>query len=240
MISISGNGADLGKDSRLKAQKTRSFDNIAIGALVDKLAGENGLQAATGSDYAGLVLPHVDQVNESDMNLLTRIAADHGAIFKVADGRMLFVKQGEAKTASGKAMPEVTITEDMCTPDWRVEISERTAYGAVIAQWRDGDNAALKEVKVGDGEPVFTIRKPFATEAAAKAGAQAKKDDLARGTGKATLTLAYGIPSICAETPLNLSGFDPEADGKWIAVKVSHTLSGSGLTTTIEAGPPNA
>lgn len=239
VLKISGNGADLGKSSTLKVHKTRSFDNITIGKLVGDIAAEHGMQGAVGADHADLTLPHVDQVNESDMNLLSRIAADHGAVFKPADGNLVFTKKGEGKTVSGKALTEVAITEDMCS-DWNVEISERTSYQTVIATWQDTDGAVKHEIKAGSGDPAFTIRKPFATEAAARTAAQAKKETLDRGTGTCSLTLAIGNPSVFAETPLSLSGFDPELDGRWVADKVTQSLSGSGYTTTIEAEPPNA
>lgn len=236
-IKISGNGADLGASSALKAQKTRSFDQITIGALVGYIAKEHGLKAAVGQDYADVVIGHLDQVDESDMHLLTRVAADHGAVFKVADGHLVFTKKGEGKTATGKYLAEVTITEDMCA-DWNVEQSDRSNYQSVIAYWQDADGAERREVKEGDGTPCFTIRKPFPSEAAARAAAKAKKDALDRGTGSASLTVAIGDPGIYAETPLSLSGFDPALDGRWMATKVTQSLSTNGYTTAIEAEPP--
>ena len=237
VIRISGKGADLGASSNLKAQKTRSFDNITIGALVSRIAGEHSMKPAVGPDFAGQGIAHLDQMDESDMNLLTRIAAERGAIFKVADGHLIFVKKGEGKTATGKALAEVSITEDMCS-DWSLELSDRQAYKSVVAYWQDTDGAQRREVREGEGDPAYTIRKPFPDEAAAKAGAKAKKEALDRGTGKASLTLAIGQPGICADTPLNLSGFDPQLDGKWMATKVTQSLSSSGFTTAIEAEPP--
>lgn len=236
-IKISGNGADLGASSALKAQKTKSYDQITIGALVGGIAKTHGLKAAVGQDYTALVIGHLDQVDESDMNLLTRVAADHGAVFKVSDGHMVFVRQGEGKAATGKALAEVTITEDMCS-DWTVEQSDRSNYQSVIAYWQDADGAERREIKEGDGTPSFTIRKPFPSEAAARAAAKAKKDALDRGTGSASLTIAVGNPGIYAETPLALSGFDPQLDGRWLATKVTQSLSTNGYTTAIEAEPP--
>ncbi|MBC7953118.1 MAG: hypothetical protein H7Z12_15030 [Rhodospirillaceae bacterium] len=237
VLKISGNGADLGATSTLKAHKTRSFDNITIGTLVGGIAKEHDLKAAVGQDFANLSIAHLDQVDESDMNLLSRVAKDHGAIFKPADGHLVFTKQGEGKTVTGKALAEVAITEDMCS-EWNVELSDRASYQSVIAYWQDTDGATRREVKEGDGDPCFTIRKPFPNEAAARAGAKAKKEALDRGTGAATLTVSIGNPGIFAETPLSLSGFDPQLDGKWMATKVTQSLSGSGYTTAIEAEPP--
>lgn len=239
VIKISGNGADLGAKSTLKAHKTRSFDKITIGALVAQIAKEHDLKPAVGQDFADVVIDHLDQVDETDLNLLTRIAADRGAIFKPADGYLIFTKKGEGKTVTGKALAEVSITEEECS-EWDVELADRAAYQAVVAYWQDGDNAQRCEVKEGDGDPCFTIRKPFPNEAAARAGAKGKKETLDRGTGEAKLTVSVGNPGIFAETPLSLSGFDPSLDGRWMATKVTQSLSSSGYTTAIEAEPPAA
>lgn len=237
VLKISGNGADLGATSTLKAQKTRSFDKVTIGTLVGNIAKEHGLKAAVGQDFAEVVIDHLDQVDESDMNLLSRVAVDHGAIFKPADGYLIFTKRGEGKTVTGRALAEVAITEDMCA-DWNVELSDRANYQSVVAYWQDTDGATRREVKEGDGDPTFTIRKPFPNEAAARAGAKAKREALDRGTGAATLTVSIGNPGIFAETPLSLSDFDPQLDGRWMATKVTQSLSASGYTTAIEAEPP--
>lgn len=239
VIKISGNGADLGAKSTLKAHKSRSFDKIKIGALVGLIAKEHDLKPAVGPDFADVVIDHLDQVDETDMNLLTRIAADRGAIFKPADGYLVFTKRGEGKTVTGKALAEVSITEEDCS-DWSVEMADRAAYQSVVAYWQDGDNAQRREVKEGDGAPCFTIRKPFPNEAAARAAAKAKKENLDRGTGEAHLTVSVGNPAIFAETPLSLGGFDPALDGRWMATKVTQNLSSSGYTTQVEAEPPAA
>jgi phage protein D len=53
---------------------------------------------------------HIDQTNESDANLLIRLAHQHDAIATVKSGRLLFIKAGDAESATGKPFPLVKIT----------------------------------------------------------------------------------------------------------------------------------
>ena len=42
--------------------------------------------------------------------LLMKLARQYGAIASVKDGNLLFIRQGQGKTASGKPLPVITIT----------------------------------------------------------------------------------------------------------------------------------
>ena len=56
------------------------------------------------------MIEHIDQTNESDANLLTRLANMFDAVFTVKDGKLLFLKTGFGVSASGKPLPAVHIT----------------------------------------------------------------------------------------------------------------------------------
>lgn len=53
-------------------------------------------------------LQHIDQTNESDLNLLVRISKPNGAEMAVKKDRLLIFKAGTAKNASGKDVPSIT------------------------------------------------------------------------------------------------------------------------------------
>ena len=65
-------------------------------------------------------------------------------------------------------------------------------------------------------------------------------DALNRGAVALSLSLRPGAPAVSAESPLTLSGFRDGVDGRWIVTRVSHELSGGGLTTEVEAEHPTA
>ncbi|WP_170855331.1 hypothetical protein, partial [Escherichia coli] len=48
--------------------------------------------------------------NESDGSFLMRLARQYGAIASVKNGNLLFIRQGQGKSASGKPLPVITIT----------------------------------------------------------------------------------------------------------------------------------
>ncbi len=98
-----------------------------------------------------------------------------------------------------------------------------------IPEAKEGDYLA------GSEDNVFTITTIYATKAAAMRAAQAKWDKLQRGVAEFSMTLAMGRADLFPETPVKVSGFKSVIDQQpWIISKVTHSLSGSGFTTTLK------
>lgn len=219
----------------LQDQKSRSWEPGTVGYLVTTIAQEHGLTPAVSASLASVQLGHLDQTNESDMNLLTRVARDVDAIAKAGGGRLLFVPQGEGMTASGKSLPTVAVTRvDLST--WRASISNRANYGQVVAVWRDKDAAADREVVVGSEKPSFRLRHTYPSEDAATRAAQGRLNAFKRGTGTLSVTMP-GRTDIIAESRLLVSGVRSGVDGEWSVTRATHTLADK-LTTAIEAEVP--
>ena len=220
--------------SELQTRRTRSWRPRTVGELVGALAAEHGLKAAVAEDVAGMGVRHIDQVDESDMNMLTRVAEDIGVVPKVGGGSLVLVKRGEGRTASGKELPTVTLTpEDVMS--WSVNISERVDYGSVVAVWRDVATAKDVEESEGEGEPVYRIRQSLPTREAARQAARAKLNEFRRG--KRTLSFALpGNPDLCAEGRVELVGFRAGVAGAWSVSRVEHRLDGSGYGVDVAGG----
>lgn len=77
---------------------------------------------------------HLDQTNESDASFLMKLARQYGAIASVKDGNLLFIRQGQGRTASGKPLPVITITRQ-AGDGHRFTLADRDAYTGVIASW---------------------------------------------------------------------------------------------------------
>lgn len=91
------------------------------------------------------------------------------------------------------------------------------------------------EYMAGSEDNVFAITTVYATKAAAMRAAQAKWSKLQRGVAEFSVTLAMGRADLFPETPVKVSGFKSVIDQQpWIISKVTHSLSGSGFTTTLE------
>lgn len=147
----------------MTTQKTRSWEaKTILGDLVRIIGVEHGIIATIAVELAAIVLPHIDQVNESDMALLTRLAKQYDAIAKPSGDYLVFAKRGELTTATGTSIPDVDYTREQ-TGSHRLLISRRVKSGSVIARYRDIKTATTLEIKVGTGEPAKRLPKTYAT-----------------------------------------------------------------------------
>lgn len=234
VLTVSAKAAEL--TTEIKGQKTRSWHDTNIGAIVKQIAGEHGLGSAVDSELAGRAVEHIDQQTESDLNFLTRLARRNGAVFKLADGKVLFAKKGSKTAPSGKSKTTRTV-KPADVSDWSVTESERGGHKSVIAQWHDHDAGKRKSVTSGSGKPAHRIKTLYRTEAEAKAAADGMLADLKRGKRDGTLNMP-GTPDFFAEGLVKLSDFDPDVDAEYAAKSVTHTFNSSGYTTsvTLEVG----
>jgi phage protein D len=228
-----------GGKNTLQSQKTRSWPkDTKLGAMVQKIAKEHGMEGAVSQSLASITLPHLDQSDESDMHFLVRIARKYDAVVKPAGGKLVVAKRGETKSVSGQQLPAVSLTPaDVAT--FRVTLSKRETSGSVVAAWHETKKAKRHTVTVGSGEPVTRLRQQYANEAMAKAAATAELDKRARQQRKLNVTLA-GRADLAAEAPLTMAGFRDGVDGEWIITSVDHSLDNGGYICTIQAEVPNA
>lgn len=229
-----------GGKTDLQTQKTRSWPSgTKLGDMVSKIASEHSMTPAVAESLKSIALPHIDQADESDINLLIRLTKKYDAIVKPAAGKLTLAKRGESKSVSGEALATVLIDPSDCA-NWRMVLSKRETAGMVVAYWHAVKNAKRNEVKVGAGEPVRRLKQYYPNEAMALAAARADLERRKRGqvTWAGTVT---GAPWIAAECPLLLAGFRVGVDGDWLISRVVHSLdSSSGYTCNIEAEKPNS
>lgn len=229
-----------GGKTDLQTQKTRSWDaGTTLAAMVEKIASEHSLTAAVAESLKSIQLPHTDQADESDINLLTRLAKKYDAIVKPAAGKLVLAKRGESKSVGGEELAPVALVPSDCI-NFRMVLAKRETAGQVVAYWHAVKEAKRNEVKVGTGEPVRRLKQYYPTEEMALAAARA---DLARRErGQQTISLSCdGSPAILAEAPLTLAGFRPGVDGDWLISRVTHRIDAiGGYTCDVEAEKPNS
>ncbi|WP_372069795.1 contractile injection system protein, VgrG/Pvc8 family (plasmid) [Tistrella mobilis] len=221
----------------LKVPRTQGRDGVTIGALVAEIAARHGLQPRVAPDLAGIVLARVDQTNESDLHLLTRIAKERDAIAKPAGGALVFAARGEGKSASGKVLRAVAVASTEVV-SWSVDVAERGKVAAVIASWTDPDtgNRVPERVGAADGT-TRTLRRTYSSPDEARSAARAALDASDRGAATLDLTI-IGNPVVAAETRLTLTGIRPGIDGTWSVTRAEHRLDASGYQTSITAETP--
>ena len=233
VLTARGAAADL--LGGLKAPRTRSWDFPTIGALVEGIAAEHGLAPQVEASLRDVVLPHIDQVAESDLNLLRRLADQQvDVVAKPANGRLLFVRRQALTAAEARRGPAIRILRSE-TVQHRLTRADRGEYAAASAQWHDVSTAEPQTVTVGEaaGE-VFALPQLFPDEASAHNAAATKLRELQRGTGTGEVTLALCRPELAADAPIELGGWGEGIDGSWVATRVEHSLTGSGLLSRLE------
>ena len=100
----------------LNTRREKSWHKTTVGKVCEEIAARHKLETAIGADMAAQEVDHIDQTNESDGSFLMRLARQYGAIASVKAGRLLFIRQGQGKTASGKPLPVATITRGKKRP----------------------------------------------------------------------------------------------------------------------------
>ena len=184
-LTVSAKAADM--VGPFRSPKTRSWDETTLGKLVAAIAAEHRYQAKIDPALGAIAIPHLDQTAESDMALLTRLAAKHDAVAKPVAGFLVLARQGAAKTITGLALPTIRLAvSDLA--EWRYRHSARkpggsgstkeantqkpprTATGGTKAYWWDFEKGERREVTSGS-PPFEEVRYVHATEAEAKAAA---------------------------------------------------------------------
>ncbi|GGY03689.1 phage late control D family protein [Paludibacterium paludis] len=268
IMTIRGRATDL--RAGISTKREKSWHKTTVGKIVSAIAKANYLTPVISSWLASRPVEHMDQANESDGNLLTRLAQQHDAIATVKQGKLLFIKAGDATSATGKPFPTVIIKRK--TGDrHHFSMADRDAYTAVKACWHNLDKATRGEVMVDkdtlferrsvvtkrgklskrkhmtarQGTPdkalspsasnVKVLRHVYASEATAWQGAKAAWEKLQRGVAEFSYTLAIGRPELFPEIPAKVVGIKPIIDRQpWVISKVTHDLSDSGMTTSLE------
>lgn len=150
-LTIRARAADL--KGSFSEQKERSFDKKTLGEIIDTIAKENQLKSQCKKKLANTFIAHIDQTNESDINLLSRLAEEHGAMCTVKNGTLLFMPLGQGKTASGKPIPLRKITRKS-GDSYTFSIAESENYKAVRAYWHDTDTGKRGEITVDENTKI--------------------------------------------------------------------------------------
>ncbi|RQU02203.1 phage late control D family protein [Burkholderia cenocepacia] len=252
VLTIRARSVDL--RAGLSIKKERSWHRQTVGAIVRAIASQNKVEARISKVLDGQLVDHIDQTAESDANLLSRLAKMFDAIATVKNGLLLFIKAGEATTASGKPLPAVTITRDVGDRH-DFGVADRDTYSGVQAFYLNTRTAKKQSTTVkrrrrrktakkkpidksgdvlfGTAENVKTLRHTYANKANATRAAKAEWEKLQRGVAEFSIVLALGRPELMTELPVTVRGYKRVIDDcKWIIARVTHSIDGNGGFTS--------
>lgn len=235
VLTLRAESADL--KAAFKKKKERSFDRNTIADIIKTIAAEHGLIAKINTQLGAIVLPHIDQ-NESDANLITRIADEHDAIATVKNGNLLFMPKGEGKTFNGSSFPDTIITRDLGDSHSFSDSDGADEVSGVTAYYYDNNKAEKQKVTIGiSDENTREVRGIQRDKQTAEHVALAEYNKIKSKSATFSFKLAYGNPQLIPEAPLMFLGFKPLIDEIiWLGTRVVHQLDASGgFTTSCEA-----
>lgn len=253
-LDVMAKAADM--TGALRSPKTRSWDDmddseaLTLGKIVRIIAAEHGYIPKVAPELAAISYDHIDQTEESDMNLLTRLADKVDAIAKPVDGYLLLYDKSSVKSVSGKDVPIITLSEPQLI-EWTYRYSARKPAGKVSsdaghdapivtggikAYYWDFAQAERQEVTVGKA-PYESLRHVYSTKADAERAAKSKKNTGDRLQGELSFSLP-GNPSLMAGGILTL-GLRSGIPNRWRMTRIEHRLNNAGYVSRVECERAN-
>lgn len=231
-LTLAAKSADF-RDSLLN-KKSISYPPQTLGSLVATIAAAHGLSSRVAPTLSGVAITQKIQSNESDANLLTRLAGEHDAMAGIKNGAIIFIAKGNGKNAGGTDLASITVTRQNGDRH-SYRRSERDKFTGVKAYWYDIRKGKKRWVTAGTKDKTTALKKAYPNQAAAMAAAQAELKRLQRGVATFSMSLAFAMPHLFPETPIKAEGFKPVIDAiEWITVRAIHELGDNGFITNVE------
>lgn len=233
ILSIRARSADLRKG--LKTKRERSWSNTTLGEVLGDIAIGNNLTATIAGALDGLPILQLDQANESDANLISRLGEEFDAVASVKAGCLLCLPAGGGKTASGQDLPHITLTR-IDGDQHRYLQADRDSYDGVRAYYYDVNSAKKQEAIAGGGDNLKDLRHTYSDQQSALRAARSEFRRLQRGSATLSYTLAMGRPDLIPELTYTLQGVKAEIDEIiWYGGNVQHSLTADGgYTVSLE------
>lgn len=233
VLSIRARSADLRKG--LKTKRERSWSNTTLGEVLGDIAMGNNLAATIAGALDGLPILQLDQANESDANLISRLGEEFDAVASVKAGCLLCLPAGGGKTASGLELPHITLTR-IDGDQHRYLQADRDSYDGVRAYYYDVNSAKKQEAIAGGGDNLKDLRHTYSDQQSALRAARSEFRRLQRGSATLSYTLAMGRPDLIPELTYTLQGVKAEIDEIiWYGGNVQHSLTADGgYTVSLE------
>ncbi|WP_338585069.1 phage late control D family protein [Pseudomonas sp. MAG733B] len=218
-------------ETGFKQRRSASHGPTTLGALFRQLTSRHGFSPRVAPDLALIKIEHVDQSNETDMGFLTRLAWIHDAVAKPVNELYVLARRGQAKSLSGKVLPNVRLSvttnnrpDDHSFISATLDETARAKYQGCKMSWWDA--ASGKELIAQSGiAPFKTVRRRCENAEEAQAACEGEVRRMLRETLKVTINCP-GDPKFCAEGLVVLDDSWPDfMRGRWSIDKV--TGSGS-------------
>ncbi|WP_252061166.1 contractile injection system protein, VgrG/Pvc8 family [Acinetobacter sp. AHP123] len=233
VLSISAFSNDVSEG--LKQKRERSFSNKTIQVIFETVGVEYALKTIVHDTLANRVISYIAQ-NESDANLITRIADEHDAIATVKNGHLILLPRGASQTASGLPLPTAQIFRSDGDGHNYTTGTGTDRITGVKAFYYDAGQSKKLYVVIGDNEEnLKEIRYVHRDKKTAELACQAEFNRCKRSSQKLSYTFAFGQPELIPEQEFVFTDLKPQIDDiVWLGINVTHNLTDSGFTTSVE------
>ncbi|MDC5111912.1 contractile injection system protein, VgrG/Pvc8 family [Acinetobacter baumannii] len=233
VLSISAFSNDVSEG--LKQKRERSFSNKTIQVIFETVGTEYALKTIVHDTLANRVISYIAQ-NESDANLITRIADEHDAIATVKNGHLILLPRGASQTVSGLPLPTAQIFRSDGDGHNYTTGTGTDRITGVKAFYYDTGKSKKLYVVIGDNEDnLKEIRYVHRDKKTAELAAQAEYNRCKRASQKLSYTFAFGQPDLIPEQEFVFTGLKPQIDDIiWLGTNITHNLTDSGFTTSVE------
>ncbi|MGQ1209192.1 contractile injection system protein, VgrG/Pvc8 family [Acinetobacter baumannii] len=233
VLSISAFSNDVSEG--LKQKRERSFSNKSIQMIFETVGAEYALKTIVHDTLANRVISYIAQ-NESDANLITRIADEHDAIATVKNGHLILLPRGASQTASGLPLPTAQIFRSDGDGHNYTTGTGTDRITGVKAYYYDSNKSKKLYVVIGDNEDnLKEIRYVHRDKKTAELAAQAEFNRCKRASQKLSYTFAFGQPELIPEQEFVFTGLKPQIDDiVWLGTNVTHNLTDGGFITSVE------
>ncbi len=233
-LNINAISADF--SSEFLTSRNKKYNDTTLKGVLDIIAGRNKLAVSISKELANTKITYLAQHNESDANLITRLAQDHNAKASIKNKKIIFVAKDDKQTPSGKEIPKISIFSSDVTSFSYQESERNEKITGIKAYYHDNSKGTRKVVIVGSDKNTRDIKKTFASKERAEIAAKSKLNELSANAKKLSLTAVLDHANVFALCPLKTKGLKEKIDAvSWQIEKVTHNLSSSGYLVNIEA-----
>lgn len=232
VLSIRARSADLRET--LKTKREQTWKDATLREILTTIALRSQLDLKIAPSLGDQLIAHLDQANESDANIISRLAEQFDAVIGVKAGCLICGVTGAGKTSSGLSLPHITLTRED-GDGHRFLQADRNSYSGVKAYYYEPNSAVKQEAIAGGGDNLKELRHTYADQQSALRAARSEMARLLRGTATLSYQLALGRPDLIPELTYSLIGVKDEIDAiTWLGSSVSHEYSSNGYTTSLE------
>lgn len=204
-ITVKAKSADM--KGSLKSGRTQSYHDKKLGEIAKEVAIRHELELAMTDYLMSIEVGHIDQTDESDLHLLTRLCWQFGAVVNVKHGKLLIFQPYENKTVSGQSLTLTVLKRDK-GDQFRFSIEDRQGdVDNVQATYHDAKQAKKVTVNTDkDGQKAKRLKGNFKDEKTATAAANAEKTALRVNKANLALTVRLVIQQLVLNRPLSFRG----------------------------------